>query len=123
VLDEFPYLAQAAPELRSIIQALVDGPSGRRVPLLLCGSSQRMMQGLALDASAPLHGRAQLVLRVEPLPCAEIRQALRLTGAVSAVEASAAFGGVPRYWELWREHQCASAADASASRRPSSASP
>ncbi|HEY3358456.1 MAG TPA: ATP-binding protein [Polyangia bacterium] len=111
VLDEFPYLAQAAPELASTVQAMIDRP-GRSLPLVLCGSSQRMMQGLVLDAAAPLFGRAQLILRVEPLPCAEIQQALRLPDAVTAVEAYASFGGVPRYWDLWREGGCARASDA-----------
>jgi hypothetical protein len=112
VIDEFPYLARAAPELPSMLQAMIDGSDDRRLPLVLCGSSQRMMQGLVLDSAAPLYGRAQLVLRIEPLPCTEIRQALQLPDAVSAVEAYATFGGVPRYWDLWRENECARATDA-----------
>lgn len=111
-LDEFPYLARAAPELPSIVQRLVDDRDGGKLPLLVCGSSQRMMHGLVLDASAPLYGRAQLVLRVAPLRCSDIAAALRLPDAVTAVEAYAAFGGVPRYWDLWREHECATVTDA-----------
>ena len=112
VLDEFPYLAQSAPEFPSLLQAMVDAPDARCLPLLLCGSSQRMMQGLVLDSSAPLFGRAQLLLRLQPLSATEVQNVLRLPDAVAAVEVYAAFGGVPRYWELMREGGYTRALDA-----------
>ena len=112
VLDEFSYLARSAPELPSLLQALVDARDARRLPIVLCGSSQRMMQGLVLDSDAPLYGRAQLLLRLQPLPPTELRPALRPPDAAAAVEVYAAFGGVPRYWELMRERGCARAEDA-----------
>ena len=71
-----------------------------------------MMQGLVLDASAPLYGRAQLILRIQPLSSREIQRALGLPDAVRAVECYAAFGGVPRYWELMREGGFAAAEEA-----------
>lgn len=43
VIDEFPYLAATAPDLPPVLQALVDVPETRRMPLVLCGSSQRLM--------------------------------------------------------------------------------
>lgn len=112
VLDEFPYLAQSAPELPSVLQAMVDAPDARRLPLFICGSSQRMMQGLVLGSDTPLYGRAQLLLRLAPLSVTEIRGALGLPNAIMAVEAYAAFGGVPRYWELMREGRHATAQEA-----------
>lgn len=100
IIDEFPCLAASSPELASVVQGFADADAAQRVPLLLCGSSQRMMQGLVLDASAPLYGRADLVLRLQPLPPTAMRAALRLGSAPETVEAYAAYGGVPRYWEL-----------------------
>lgn len=99
ILDEFPYLVAAAPELPSILQRYIDRPSPKRLRFLLCGSSQRMMQGLALDRTAPLYGRAQEILKVTPLRPGWIVDALKLSGP-EAVEAWAVWGGVPRYWEL-----------------------
>jgi uncharacterized protein len=99
VLDEFPYLVSSAPELPSVIQRHLDRPGPRRLRLVLCGSSQHMMQGLALDRSAPLYGRAQEILRLTPLSPGWIAEALGVRGA-AAVEAWAVWGGVPRYWEL-----------------------
>ena len=52
-LDEFPYLVEQSPELPSVLQKLVDEKQ-LKYNLVLCGSSQNMMYGLFLDASAPL---------------------------------------------------------------------
>ena len=60
-----------------------------------------MMQGLILDAAAPLYGRASQVLAIGPLAPFWIQQALEVRG-IEAVEQYAVWGGVPRYWELAR---------------------
>jgi len=98
VLDEFPYLVQSAPELPSVIQKVVDSPDNR-ISLVLCGSSQKMMQGYVLDSSAPLYGRANEIIKIRPLKATWAAKALEL-GGISAVEAYSVWGGVPRYWEL-----------------------
>lgn len=98
-LDEVPYLVQLSPELPSLLQKYLDLPGAKRLNLVLCGSSQRMMHGLVLDESAPLYGRAVEILKIEPLKAGWIRPGLGLKGA-AAVEAFSVWGGVPRYWEL-----------------------
>jgi len=102
-LDEFPALVAAAREIPSLLQKRLDRHASRGVHVVLCGSSQRMMQGLILDRTAPLFGRAHEILRISPLPAGWIGKALRLRDPVRAVEAYAAWGGVPRYWELAAE--------------------
>jgi len=98
-LDEFPYLAQLSPALPSMLQKYMDRPGVKKLNVILCGSSQRMMHGLVLDRNAPLYGRALEILKIEPLQAGWIREGLGLKGA-KAVEAYAVWGGVPRYWEL-----------------------
>jgi AAA+ ATPase superfamily predicted ATPase len=98
-LDELPYLVAAAPALPSILQRRIDRGIGRQ-HWLLCGSSQRMMHGIALDATAPLYGRAREIVKLEPLAFPYLAEALRLRRAEDAVEAFATWGGIPRYWEL-----------------------
>ena len=98
-LDEFPYLVQLSPALPSILQKYLDRPGPKKLNLVLCGSSQRMMHGLVLDRTAPLYGRALEILKIEPLKAGWIRDALGLEGE-KAVEAYSVWGGVPRYWEL-----------------------
>lgn len=103
-LDEFPELVAASPELPSLLQKLLDRRGARPVHLLLAGSSQRMMQGLVLDRSAPLFGRATELMRLEPLGCGWIGPALGIADRSLAIESYAVWGGVPRYWELAAGH-------------------
>src|SRR5260221_5945097 len=104
-LDEFPALVTSAPELPSLLQKKIDRPGRKGRKVILCGSSQRMMQGLVLAPATPLCGRAEAVLKVEPLAPSWIRSALRAKTAIEAVEQYAVWGGVPRYWELARSYR------------------
>ena len=106
VLDEFPSMVQVSPELPSILQKYIDQQTDRGVHLVLAGSSQRMMQGLVLDNSAPLYGRAAEILKISPLAPFWIRKALRISKREEylVVEAYSVWGGVPRYWELASDH-------------------
>lgn len=103
-LDEFPSLVAVGQELPSLLQKYLDREAERGIHLLLSGSSQRMMQGLVLDRTAPLFGRASEILKISPLPVGWIEEALDLHDAEPAVEAYAVWGGTPRYWELARDH-------------------
>lgn len=97
-LDEFPYLVEQAPELPSVLQRLLDGKT-LKYNVVVCGSSQNMMYGLVLDSTAPLYGRADVILKLTPIRLPYLQEALGFTG-VETVEEYAVWGGVPRYWEL-----------------------
>jgi uncharacterized protein len=98
VLDEVPYLVLQAPELPSVLQHFIDHDAKRaRLTVAIAGSSQRMMQGLVMNASAPLFGRARELFVMGPLPPAYARDAF---GNQDLLEAWTAWGGIPRYWEL-----------------------
>ena len=99
-LDEFPSLASSSRELPSILQKLLDRRPSRTIHLVVAGSSQRMMQGLVLDATAPLYGRAREIINVEPLGAGWLESAFGFTRSIDAVEAYALWGGIPLYWEL-----------------------
>ena len=103
-LDEFPSLVAVAQELPSLLQKYLDREGERGVHVLLSGSSQRMMQGLVLDRTAPLFGRASEILKISPLPAGWIEEALNLRDAALAIEAYGVWGGTPRYWELAGDH-------------------
>ena len=98
-LDEFPSLVRSDAAIPSLLQKQVDR-SDARAHLVLAGSSQRLMQGLVLDRTAPLFGRAREILKIAPLPAGWIKRAMGEPDDVRAVEAFALWGGVPRYWEL-----------------------
>ena len=97
-LDEFPYLVKSCPALPSILQKLLDDKK-LRYDLIICGSSQQMMQGFVLDSKEPLYGRADEIIKMKPIAPAFVSEALRCDAA-QAVSEYAVWGGVPRYWEL-----------------------
>lgn len=100
VIDEFPYLVKANPELPSVIQQALR-PFGRarsatRTRLLLCGSALSVM-GKLLSGTAPLRGRAGLELVIPPL---DHRVAARFWGISDprlAIRVNAVVGGTPAY--------------------------
>jgi AAA+ ATPase superfamily predicted ATPase len=95
VMDEFQYLAAAAPELPSLLQIKVSRAGGPRV--LVCGSALGPMQRL-LAADAPLRGRATLELVIGPF---DYRVAARYWKLGrdwdTAVRLHALVGGTPAY--------------------------
>lgn len=97
-LDEFPYLVEQSPELPSVLQKLLDEKS-LGYNIVVCGSSQNMMYGLFLDSTAPLYGRADVIMKLVPIRLPYIQEALKLD-STRAIEEYAVWGGVPRYWEL-----------------------
>ena len=101
VIDELPYLVTASPELPSVLQRWVDHEARQAgLAVALAGSSQRMMQGLVLSADAPLFGRAREILPLAPIDPIHIPEAIGTRDPVKLVEFYAAWGGIPRYWEL-----------------------
>ena len=104
VIDELPYLVTASPELPSILQRWIDHDAKRaKLRIALAGSSQRMMQGLVLSHAAPLYGRARVTLDLAGLSPDHLQSAFGRLPPTGIVEHWAAFGGVPRYWELAAE--------------------
>jgi AAA+ ATPase superfamily predicted ATPase len=99
-IDEFPYLVESSPALPSILQKFIDAFADKPVHLVLCGSSQRMMQGLVLDESEPLYGRAREILEIQPLGAAWLSAAFHSKEWNDLFSAYAVWGGIPRYWEL-----------------------
>ncbi len=101
VIDELPYLVLAAPELPAVLQRWVDHEMrAAGLVVALAGSSQRMMQGVALSAEAPLYGRAEVLMGIGPLGAQYLSQGLGRMSSVGLIENYTAWGGVPRYWEL-----------------------
>ncbi|MFY9344176.1 MAG: ATP-binding protein [Planctomycetota bacterium] len=105
VIDELPYLVVASPDLPATLQRFLDHEAKRaKLTVVVAGSSQRMMQGLVLDESEPLFGRASEVFEIRPLAPKWLEPALGLRSAVDIVSAWNVWGGMPRYWELAAEH-------------------
>jgi len=114
VLDEFPYLVGGSNDLPSVLQRWVDREKREGgILLALAGSSQRMMLDHVLDASAPLYGRADEIIQLQPLLPGYIGDAVGISSARSQLDFYTCWGGVPRYWELAQPHgkDCREAVD------------
>ena len=98
-IDEFPYLVKSSTELPSILQKLLDDKDRLKFNLIVCGSSQQLMDGLVMDSTAPLFGRANETMKIRPMQASYIQEILDCS-AIEAVEEYSVWGGVPRYWEL-----------------------
>ena len=101
-IDEFPYLVKNDPGLPSVIQNIVDNKLNARFNLILCGSSQQMMEDMVLNRSSPLYGRCDEIINIKPVSVKWFHEYYK-AGPVTAIEGYSIFGGVPRYWELVKE--------------------
>lgn len=101
-LDEFPYLAKNSPALPSVMQKIVDEHAHDNFNLIICGSSQQMMYGLALDTASPLYGRSDEIMRIKPMAVNHLREYFQIS-ALEAVKEFGVWGGVPRYWEIRKQ--------------------
>ncbi len=100
-LDEFPYLTAVDASLPSRLQNWLDHSLPRGCLLIVAGSSTRMMNDLFLHRAAPLYGRAQKLLHVQPMDYAAFCDACNLRpGDPDAFEKFACVGGIPKYWEF-----------------------
>ena len=100
-IDEFPYLTAVDPSLPSQLQKWLDHSMPRGCQLILAGSSTRMMNDLFLNRSAPLYGRAQKLLHVQPMDYAAFCDACALKPAdMASFEKFSLVGGIPKYWEF-----------------------
>ena len=99
ILDELPYLIAADPSVVGVLQHWIDTAANRPC-VVVSGSSQHMMHGAALDAGAPLYGRAIEAFAVKPLRPGHLGDAFATSNPRTLVALHALWGGMPRYWEL-----------------------
>ena len=103
-IDEFPYLVKNSPELPSILQNIIDNKVNDKFNLIICGSSQQMMQSMTLNSSSPLYGRCDEILNVKPMLPGWYKDYFEIN-AIETIEGYSVYGGVPRYWELQQKHK------------------
>lgn len=98
VIDEYPYLASASPEISSIIQQYCDHDwKGSQLHLILCGSSMSFMEHQVLGIKSPLYGRRTAQYCLRPFTYFESAQYLAAMPKEEIAILHCATGGVADY--------------------------
>jgi AAA+ ATPase superfamily predicted ATPase len=98
ILDEFPYLVEADPELPTLLQREWDlRLQHTHIFLVLSGSIQSVIQQQVLDPTAPLYRRHTWPFELKPLTLADLPAFFPRYSAEQLVETYAVLGGMPYY--------------------------
>ena len=98
ILDEFPYLCEAAPELPSAIQRFWDlHGKETKIFFVLCGSQLGFMEREVLGERSPLYGRRTGQLRLRPFHFREASLFFPGYGPRERLIAYGILGGMPAY--------------------------
>lgn len=99
VLDEFPYFAQSAPEISSVLQFAIDHVFKEydNIMLILCGSSMSFMQHQVLGHQSPLYGRKTGQFKIRPFDIFDTKKMLPLVKNEDLLAYYGITGGIPQY--------------------------
>lgn len=104
VIDEFPYLVEKDDSIPSVLQLIIDQDlSDTDAMLILCGSSEGMMERTVLGARSPLYGRRTGHWKVMPLTLADACGFFPGAPIDRCIEYYSILGGVPHYLQRFSE--------------------
>lgn len=98
IIDEFPFLAENNPSIKSILQHKIDHDwKERNIFLILCGSSVSFMLNEIMGYKSPLYGRSTGSMEVLPFDYLESAEFFPNYSEEDKLIVYGILGGVPRY--------------------------
>lgn len=98
VIDEYPYLAQTAPVISSMLQSYIDHEfKNANLFLILCGSSMSFMENQVLAYKSPLYGRRTAQFKLHPFALAEAEEFFPNMKKEDIFVLNTITGGIPLY--------------------------
>lgn len=105
VMDEFPYFAESAREVSSLLQYAIDHVYKKfnNVMLILCGSSMSFMQHQVLGHKSPLYGRKTGQFKLSAFDIFDTKKMLPHVSNEDLLAYYGVTGGVPQYLSFIKE--------------------
>ena len=100
IIDEFPFIAQDTPSIKSILQHIIDHDwKTKNIFLILCGSSVSFMENEVLGYKSPLYGRATATYELLPFDYYDSAKFFPRYSTVDKLISYGILGGIPCYLE------------------------
>lgn len=105
IIDEFPFIAEENPTIKSILQHTIDHlwRNNNNIFLILCGSSVSFMESDIMGVKSPLHDRQTSSMEVLPFDYYESSFFFPTYSYEQKLVTYGILGGVPRYLEAFNE--------------------
>lgn len=98
IIDEFPFIAEENPSVKSILQHTIDHSwKEKNIFLILCGSSVSFMENEVMGYKSPLYGRSTAQLEVKPFDYYESSLFFPEYSNIDKLLAYGILGGIPCY--------------------------
>ena len=101
IIDEYQFLISAYREISELIRNHIDSRLiDSKLMLIICGSSEPVMDSETLGFNSPFHGRRTAQIRLMPFTFFEVKRYYNGFSAFDIAVIYGLTGGVPRYLEL-----------------------
>ncbi len=103
IIDEFPYIVDENPTVKSILQHVIDHnwKDNKNIFLVLCGSSISIMETEIMGRKSPLHDRQTSTLEIKPFNYLESALFFPNYSNEDKLLAYGILGGIPRYLQAF----------------------
>jgi len=102
IIDEFPFIAESNPSIKSILQHTIDHVwKEKNIKLILCGSSVSFMENEVMGYKSPLYGRSTSQIEIQPFDYYDSARFFPQYTNLEKLFAYGILGGIPCYLQAF----------------------